>query len=664
MRKCASLGLRATLVTLLLALSIDADGYSQSATVVRAGAVAIGAVTAVVPPQIQIRSASGATAGCQPVSLELADADAPYQLMGATTEVCSKQMMATFDSLRLIPLGYVDGDLERLRLRIRVDDSVVGDLHVAVTLSRLAIANLGFPDTVTMGRPFAGRVGVTTLIQGGQWVPVRGAVVVARQQGGAVASARTDRQGIASLDGLIAQGAPAQIRIGLGVSSSVPVDGINAVQVTGIVGEPDHLSLSPVSGTRVGERIPAIRAMVFDAAGNPRADEPVDLSVTPGRLVLGSGPEMGVTKTGKDGAATWNGVAYSGPPGKATLTAAARSKSASVEFTVAPGPPNRLDVVQDPPARIIPESLFARPFQLRVLDTAGNALRGVPVTLTLCWLVDSAPRAPICREGPNSTADIHAPYLQGVVRRTTNDSGLVSFDSLSFVGRQHIYLLKATADGHWAFSAPLDYEPDYIYDRNLVAISAIKSVSGTKPSDEFFDLRFRFTLGHSLHVALHTDIALSRKSFSDSVEVTSPQRSIADASVALNWSPRGLRFRDQLTDAPDRIGFVGGEIRLFNTVPYLAFHFGSLELTKLFQGSMMTVGIARPLDKTPVTVDGVAFRPAGCNVVIDGFLRSADLNFFKYLNIRATVLIPVNAAGRRPTSRIVVSVPIGTLVSF
>jgi hypothetical protein len=139
---------------------------------------------------------------------------------------------------------------------------------------------------------------------------------------------------------------------------------------------------------------------------------------------------------------------------------------------------------------------------------------------------------------------------------------------------------------------------------------------------------------------------------------------LVDASAMLNWTPDLLKVTDALSDAPERYLFIGAQTRLFNTVPYAGAHMGVVELAKSpFYGSMMVASFVTPLQLMAVKVDNEVFRPARSNIALDAFLRSDGIDFLKFLNIRGTVIIPLEK-GRRPASRIVLAVPVGGLKSF
>ena len=128
------------------------------------------------------------------------------------------------------------------------------------------------------------------------------------------------------------------------------------------------------------------------------------------------------------------------------------------------------------------------------------------------------------------------------------------------------------------------YDAERASDRSYVAASAIKSIAGIIPNDEFFEIRGRFRYGPRLFGMASIDVALSNRG-SDTVRST--QQALTEAAVSLNYavSSVGTR-RTAITDEYDRTLFVGGVVRVFNTLPYLGAQVGSVEnATSAFAGA-------------------------------------------------------------------------------
>ena len=110
--------------------------------------------------------------------------------------------------------------------------------------------------------------------------------------------------------------------------------------------------------------------------------------------------------------------------------------------------------------------------------------------------------------------------------------------------------------------------------------------------------------------------------------------------------------------------FAGVMLRVFTTLPYYGVTFGSVEHgASPFQGSTFSLSVLHRMSDTlnVVGVDTVTSTPM--NILADFFLRSSTIDFFKTLNLRGGFLLPLHA-GSKLQSRIVVSVPVGTLNLF
>jgi hypothetical protein len=69
------------------------------------------------------------------------------------------------------------------------------------------------------------------------------------------------------------------------------------------------------------------------------------------------------------------------------------------------------------------------------------------------------------------------------------------------------------------------------------------------------------------------------------------------------------------------------------------------------------------MSDTMSVLDGDTLTSRPWNIIADFFLRSSSIDFFKTLNLRGGFLLPLRS-GTRLQSRIVVSVPVGTLNLF
>ena len=275
-------------------------------------------------------------------------------------------------------------------------------------------------------------------------------------------------------------------------------------------------------------------------------------------------------------------------------------------------------------------------------------------------------------------------YFSGASTATTDVDGLADFTGVRFVGRGGDYSLcfQEGTPGDDVPCAALavkllwraNYNVDREFNKNFVIISAIHSIAGHKPANEFFDVRFRFRLPAGLSALVGADLNIERASFTekDTASLQST-RDVTDAFALVNWSGRAtksfwhnaMRVTDARTDALDRLLILGLQARIFSGVPYAGAHIGSVEMghSKFF-GSTFTLGAVRPLSYLPVKLsDDSPVYPVRNNLIAECFLRSSAVDFFKFLNIRATFLMPFETA-RRVQSRIAVAVPIGGITDF
>lgn len=590
--------------------------------------------------------------------------------------------VATFDNLRVIPVSYAVSNPDTLWLQLTIGQ-VTSTLRVPVRVRWPAGAlhlSLRMPDTMALEASYPVAVLATAAAPGGD-LPIRNAAVLLKLPGRAVgANESTGDDGVANFES-VALSSVKVGRVNIGVSSAGFRSATKAITV--LPGPIARVEIERTLPARVGVGMPlGITVSVRDAAGNGVPDQQVRVSVLrPGGSLF---TDTLVTTTSRGSAASR--FEYRGPSGRVTVSAQSATFRDSIILAMDPGDIPRLELIQDVEGQLIPDSILKTPLVLRVTDYGGNALGDVPVRVQLCWniaerrqhkawfitLTRGRPATQECasaNERRDTDRSLTRPFMRGEHRRLSRPDGTVRFDSLRILGPSGRYWLKASVEGSRAdslFSGYMLYDSYDVFDRSFVVLSAIKSVSGTAiPENEFFDLRFQFRIKPWLHVAVNSDIALSRKSTSDSVDVRGTQDRLVDAAVALNIRMPFFYVRDELTEAPERYPFFGFQVRVFNTVPYAAFHIGNVELVRsILHGSSLTIGYARAFDPTPVMVAQHPFRPARHNFVVDGFIRSSGIDFFKFLNIRGTVMLPLGETGRRPTSRIAISVPIGGIVPF
>lgn len=362
---------------------------------------------------------------------------------------------------------------------------------------------------------------------------------------------------------------------------------------------------------------------------------------------------------------------YVGPTDTLDMEVVSGAMSEGVRVAALPAAADHIRILRQP-ARFIaadPVRKLSPAPHIRLEDEFGNHIAGHSVLASAKCIADKK----------GDPCDIS--QLAGTVIVRTDTGGNATFDSLSFVGMggRHRFCFTDLDSGRSSggscvglseWSDTLYYDVDREFNKGFVLVSAIHSIAGTqKPVNEFFDLRFRTRLPGSFSTLVAADLSLTRKSIADTL-VSSKQRDVFDAVVMLNWSGQPNRCRecmrvtDAQTDALDRLIFVGAQARLFTGVPYAGLHAGWVEMRhSLFFGSSVTAGWVAPLSYTPVkTDDNDVLYPSRNNLVADAFIRSSDFEFLKFLNIRGTILFPLDK-GRRVQSRLAVAVPVGTNLS-
>lgn len=596
------------------------------------------------------------------VTLRLADPDQPFLLRNASVPAGSSASIA-FDSLRVLPVGYIAGSVTQLVLRIDVDGQEIPDTRLEIAVrppnrDRLTL-RAQIPDSIAIGVSFDAAI-VASATMDNVTLPVRGTpVTLTLPDGRGAPEQRTGPDGRALFNGLVLSGG----QPGNGqFTFSFPAFGRSTERSVGVMaGAPVSVRISRTLPTRftVGADLD-VEVTLRDAGKNLLDRQPVSLALDrPGGRRLGS-TQM---ETDAHGVARVK-LPYAGSAGEVRLIASAGAGADTVTMIAETGEPRLIEVVQDVTPRMVADSLLEQPLVVRLMDVGRNPLPHVPVRLELCWTESLDDAAMRCASDPSSRDR----FFRGIHTRETDTVGMARFDSLRVLGPSGRYRFRAVVDGYQGArveSGWMRYDATDVYDRSFVIISAIKSITGAKPANEFFDIRFQFRVNGSLHITLHSELALSRVSSTDSVNVTSPQERLFDASVGVNYTLPWFRVRDPVTDAPERQAFVGAQLRIFSTVPYVVAHLGNVELARsVFRGSSMIGGFAVAPDTTPVLADGVSFRPSRYNILIDAFVRSDGVDFFKFLNIRGTILIPFAVKGQRPVSRIVIAVPIGGLNTF
>ena len=160
-------------------------------------------------------------------------------------------------------------------------------------------------------------------------------------------------------------------------------------------------------------------------------------------------------------------------------------------------------------------------------------------------------------------------------------------------------------------------------DSSFFIISAIKTVSGEEPEEEFFDVFLKFKHKWKLFSIGSLDIALS-KTATDTVASFSYK--LAEAGLSLN---RGFGAYEN-SENPQRQFFYGAQLKIFDTVSYWGVHLGSMELdASPFHTSYFSIGYLRRLFKAD----------AAENISSD--IKEQRHNFFIEFGIRSKNNVPV-----------------------
>jgi hypothetical protein len=595
------------------------------------------------------------------------------------------------DSLVITPQRYVSAGLTRIPLRVllTVDATPVDSAMLTADLSLAKGYQLiaeKIPGQLILGSKNEIRAKVQASIESVGDVPVKGTLVSLRLPEGGTVRATSDETGAAIFTDVILRGVPGRRKLTFAAGGVV-----DSSEVTVVVGSATAIKLR-VGGAQEFHvwRPFTLSATLTDALGNPTRDK-VTFAVdgADGTLAVDNGathPQL-FADANERGIASLTSVRYFGPTGPIRLIAEAGGVADSVSLVVRSGPASKVRLIQEPSTDVIADSMFEVPPMVRVEDVAGNPVANSQVLTYLwqsrpTWKGCQSPNTGPIRPGPpgcdrtivvatrdRSQITVEA-FLKGTTRRVSDTLGVVRFDSLRLIGPDDFYRLEfrrieMSPTDTGTFSSTIRYDSDRAYNRNFVIVSAIRSIAGSvTPPDEFFDVRFRFRFFEQWDAIIQSDLSIVRRTAADTDSVHTNTKRLVDASALLNWTPSPFRIKDRLTDVPERNVFAGAQLRIFSTVPYVGVHIGELELARsLFHGSMFTAAWLVPLQLMPVKVDNDVFRPSRNNLALDAFLRSSGFDFLKYLNIRGTVLVPLEK-GRRTASRIVLAVPVGGLIPF
>ncbi len=124
-------------------------------------------------------------------------------------------------------------------------------------------------------------------------------------------------------------------------------------------------------------------------------------------------------------------VTATGPSGRAAIKVTSGPRERLVPVLVKPGPPQRLEMLEDNPAETIAGVAFGSPLRVRVVDAFGNPIEAVTLTLTVA--TDDAGFVSVASDGKGVTSfDLpvleRAGRVQGTVGADADPSLSVAFE--------------------------------------------------------------------------------------------------------------------------------------------------------------------------------------------------------------------------------------------
>jgi hypothetical protein len=199
---------------------------------------------------------------------------------------------------------------------------------------------------------------------------------------------------------------------------------------------------------------------------------------------------------------------------------------------------------------------------------------------------------------------------------------------------------------------------------NFAIISAIKSISGTKPSYEFIDINLFTTITSYFSVFMSADVAINTVQ-----DTNSKTYKLSEAGLFLNFGQ--ILCKGNLYNQQNRRFVFGPLIKIFNTVPYYGIYLGNAELNGKLMSSYISICWMRrciAVNNDNLSIDDpLEFHD---NIYFEFALHSQSVGFLKFLRIKGGFLVPIG--GWQPegpkvrdiVSRIVIEVPIGGLFRF
>lgn len=222
----------------------------------------------------------------------------------------------------------------------------------------------------------------------------------------------------------------------------------------------------------------------------------------------------------------------------------------------------------------------------------------------------------------------------------------------------------------WLVISPASADEGIKKDSSFVVISAIKSVSGEKPDDEFFSITMKMHSGNKkwnlqFMSLADLDIALSTRD-TNTVGLSARGKSLTEAGFSANigWTPPGVRTL-----------FGGVIIKIFNGELFWGYGLGGIEnigsgfhtsSIKLFR---LTRVLPELVDTTKNGSGASVGRKAKKNLYLEFMLHSEKHDFFKMLSVKGGILFPWrdkvgDYSADDIETRIIIAIPIGRVFNF
>lgn len=617
--------------------------------------------------------------GSAAVKLDLIGSAPGFEFRGdAAPNALPKTVLS---DLSITANGVVPGNDTTLTFRVVVDGVQAEGQPISLTVTRPtpSLSIVDVPSELQLGVPLPPFSVAVVAVEHGKplrSVPVRAVVA------GKAFTETTDSDGRAVFTGLTVSNArldkPATLQVY--AQGAAPLN----ASLTPRAGPPSSVTIDKTTPLVIRVDRPFdVTVRAVDPQGNAATGQVrIEFRALDSQLTRDSGSNgiwaPSLVEPTKDGSATFGRVRARATAGKSLLVASMGGKADSVSVEIVSGPAFTLRALQQPPAQIVADSVILPAPSLVVSDVAGNLLAKIAVSAEVVACSPPKPMAttPDSAKMLKMMLDKLAQGGSGIPNATntsnavTDEKGIAEFKDLLFVGKDgcwRIRYLVGTLPP--MFSRDMRYDAQRAYNKSFVIISGIKSIQGVSPTDELVDVRFRYRLNSGFHVLVNSDIGLKRtfdKEKKDSlVDVQgSKDLQIGEAAIWLNYTRKDWPVIDSASDIPERYPYAGLNLRVFATVPYVGVHVGSVELVRSkFHGSMANVGFERALSTIPVKVGDVVIRPSKYNLLLEAFVRSDGIDFFKYLSIKGTLMIPTER-GRRPITRIAFGIPIGGLITF